>query len=153
MNLKSLSILFITLISTLSFAQTMDPSQIADQFIACTSQSQTQQLLVPMRDENTAVTGQFIVTDAPGSQNILEMVQLNVLAASFDDQTINIEATGMVNFNKTYNLTANAAGEFNISPSLKTMVYLGSFNGSGAATEGYTCVVLTADQLGQMNQN
>ena len=73
MKLKALSTLAVTLFATVTFAQ-VSPSQIADNFIICSSQSQTQQLMIPMTDANTPVMGQYIVTDAPGSQNILEMV-------------------------------------------------------------------------------
>jgi hypothetical protein len=145
--------LLTSLFAATSFAQAVNPGQIADQFIICSSQSQTQQLMIPMSDATTPVMGQYIVTDAPGSQNVLEMVQLDVTKASFDAQAIVVEATGIIDFNKTFDITANAVGEFNITPALKTTVYLGSLNRAGAAAEGFTCVVLTADELSQMAPN
>lgn len=144
---KTLSILLVSLFTVTSFAQMVNPAQIADQFILCSSQSQTKQLFVPMKDATTPVMGQYIVTDAPGSQNVLEMITLEVTNASFNDQTIVVEAAGVIDFNNSFSITANAVGEFNITPTMTTMIYLGSLDRSLAASEGFTCVVLTADEL------
>lgn len=131
------------------FAQAVDPSQIADEFILCTSQSQTQQLVVPIKN-GAPVMGQFIVTDVPGSQNVLEMIQLDVTNATFNDQVVSVQAAGIIDSTKTFDITANAVGEFNITPAFKTLIYLGSLNRTGAAAEGFTCLVLTADELSQL---
>ncbi len=144
---KSISFLLTTLLAFNSMAQIVNPSQIADQFILCSSQSQTKQLFIPMKDASTPVMGQYIVTDAPGSQNVLEMITLDVTKASFSGQTIVLEAAGIIDLNNTFSITANAVGEFNITPAMKTTIYIGSLNRSLAAAEGYTCVVLTADEL------
>lgn len=149
---KTVSILLVSLFATTSFAQQMNPAQIADNFILCSSQSQTQQLMVPMKDASTPVMGQFIVTDAPGSQTVLEMITLDVTAASFSDTAITIEAAGIIDANNTFSISANAVGEFNITPTLATTIYLGSLNRALGASEGYTCVVLTADEVASMGQ-
>lgn len=150
--MKLFSILLTTLM-TASFAaaQVADPSMIAPNFILCSSQSQTQQLIVPMQDENTPVMGQFIVTDAPGSTNVLEMSQLDVINASYSKQSISIDAAGIIDFNLKMSITANAVGEFNITPSMKTLVYIGTLNHSTKGAEGYTCVVLSADELSNLS--
>ncbi len=150
--MKLISIL-LTSIMTISFAsaQVADPSSIAENFILCSSQSQTQQLIVPMQDENTPVMGQYIVTDAPGSTNVLEMSQLDVISASYNKQAINVDAAGIIDFNLKMSITANAVGEFNITPSMKTLVYIGTLNHSIKGAEGFTCVVLTADELSNLS--
>lgn len=145
MKLKALSTLVITLFASVTFAQAVNPAQIADNFIICSSQSQTQQLMIPMTDANTAVMGQYVVTDAPGSQNVLEMVQLNISNVSYDAQSITLESTSMIDPSRQFNIAATAVGEFNVTPDLKTMVYLGNLN-----ADAFTCVVLTADQLSTM---
>ncbi len=149
--MKSLIVLLSSLLSVASLAQVANPAAIADNFILCNSSSQTQQLIVPMRDATTPVSGQFIVTDAPGSTNILEMAQLDVVNASFDKTNITVEATGIIDFNLKMSISANAVGEFNITPTMKTLVYIGTLNHSSKAAEGYTCVVLTADELSSLS--
>lgn len=145
MKLKSLITLFVTLFATAAFAQMVDPSQIGDNFIMCSSQTQTEQLMIPVKNGVPPTMGQYIVTDAPGSQNILEMVQLNVATATFDNQTVMIQATSMLDPSRDFSITANAVGEFNITPTFKTLVYLGTLNNNG-----YTCVVLSAAELSQL---
>ena len=51
----------------------------------------------------------------------------------------------MIDPSRNFNITASAIGEFNVTPDLKTMVYLGNIN-----ADAFTCVVLSADQLSTM---
>jgi hypothetical protein len=147
--MKTKLVLILSLfVSTFAWAQ-MNPADIAPNFIVCSDQSQTKQLFVGMSDENTAVMGTYAVTDAPGSSNVVSMNQLNISNASYNAQAINVEAGGIIDFNFTLSITANAVGEFNITPAVKTMVYIGSMVLPNSS-DSFTCVVLSADQLGQL---
>lgn len=150
--MKSISILISSLFAfSLAQAQMTNPSMIADNFILCSSQSQTEQLIVPMKDANTPVMGQFVVTDAPGSTNVLEMAQLDVKIANYDDKIISIQANGIIDSNLNVSISASAVGEFNITPTMKTLVYIGTLNHSLKGAQGYTCVVLSAEELSNMS--
>lgn len=138
--------LLVALFSMQAFAQTMNPADVADRFMICSDTTQTQQLIVMLDAINTPKGGTYIKTDVPGSQNVQEMVQLSILTADFDDTQLTIEAQSIIDANRTFSIHAQAFGEQNISPTTKTLVYIGQMQ-TKTTSENYMCVVLEADEL------
>lgn len=149
--MKKLIALALTLFATSALAQNVNPADLADRFMICTDQAQTSQLMIMMDLNNNPLQGVYVVTDAPGSSNVQDMSQLQISVATYDSAGLNIEASSITDPNETYSLAATAVGEFNVSPTLKTTVYIGQI-ASPKAAGTFQCVVLDADQLAEIQQ-